>query len=180
MNNIKYYLAYIAACIIVVNIILIKINYKKISNFFKSKLNFKQLLFIFFTNASLIILIYILFPFIWPLLLVSTVKEKLNKNKIAAEEEKSKFHIEFKDLIQKFDLKEIESKEIVHDPLEAVPPLPFGHLHKAWLTYCEQIEAEDELWSFSAAWTTRWDLKEQIEGYVAVRKGAIGPYFRTH
>lgn len=180
MNNIKYYLAYITACFIVVNIILIKINYNNISKFFKSKLNFKQFLYIFFINASIIILIYILFPFIWPLLLISTVKDKLNKNKIAEEEEKSKFQIEFKDLIQKFDLKEIESKEIVHDPLDAVPPLPFGHLHNAWLTYCKQIEAKDELWSFSATWTNRWDSKEQIEGYVAVRKGAIGHYFRTH
>lgn len=172
----KYLKTYLAACFLIANIILIIVNHKKIYKFFKSKLTFKQFMHIFFTNTLTYLLLQIFFPFTWPLLLVIKVKE----NKIAEEEEKSKFHIEFKDLIQKFDRKEIESKEIVHDPLEAVPPLPFGYLHKAWLAYCEQIEAEDDLWSFSATWTNHWSSKEQIEGYVAVRNGAIGPYFRTH
>lgn len=171
---------YLAACFIITNIILIKVNYKNIARFFKLKLNFKQFSYIFLKNASLYLLINTLFPVIWPLLLILQVKEKLNENKVAEEEEKSKFHIEFKDLIQKFDRNDIESKEIVSDPLEAVPPLPFGHLHKAWLTYCKQIEETDELWSFSANWTNLWGTTERIQGYAVVRRGAIGPYFQTH
>lgn len=169
---------YLAAFFIITNIILIKFNHKNIARFFKLKLNFKQFSYIFLKNASLYLLLNTLFPAIWPLLLILKFQEKINKT--AEEEKKSKFHIEFKDLIQKFDRKEIESKEIVNDPLEAVPPLPFGHLHKAWLTYCEQIEATDELWSFSAYWTNPWDTTERIQGYAVVKKGAIGPYFQTH
>lgn len=179
-NNMEYFNTYLAACFIIANIILIKVNHKKIYKFFKLKQTFKQFMYIFFTNALTYLTLQIIFPLTWPLLLVMKIKEDLKEKRIAEEEEKSKFHIELKDLIQILDRKEIENNEIVHDPLEAVPPLPFGHLNKAWLAYCEQIEPKDDLWSFSATWTNHWGSKEQIEGYVAVRKGAIGPYFRTH
>lgn len=176
----KYFYMYLTACFIIANIILIRVNYKKIIKFFTSKLTIKQFIYRFYLESLTYLLVCALFPFIWPILIALNIKEHYEKKKVKEEDEKSKFHVELKDLIQKFDREEIESKEIVHDPLNAVPQLPFGHLHKTWLTFCEQLETEDALWSFSADWKSRWGSKEQIEGYVAVRKGAIGRYFRTH
>ena len=50
------------------------------------------------------------------------------------------------DLINHLSIDEIESRERVHDPLGAVPELPFGHLNQAWKTFREKGTEQDELW----------------------------------
>ena len=83
------------------------------------------------------------------------------------------------DLREQLLVEEIEERERVSDPQGAVPELPFGHLHPAWLAFLEQRGAADALWSFSTHWTTPWGREELREGYVIVREGAIGPHFLT-
>lgn len=65
------------------------------------------------------------------------------------------------------------------DPLKAVPELPFGHLHAAWLKFVEGVTPEDAIWSFSAKWTNGWGRKELMAGYAVVRGDSIGPHFLT-
>lgn len=45
---------------------------------------------------------------------------------------------------------EIERRELVRDPMGAVPSLPFGHLHFAWQAFVQPMQAQDQLWSFLA------------------------------
>ena len=68
-------------------------------------------------------------------------------------------------------LEEIEAREMVDDPLGAVPHVPFGHLNAAWRTFLESRANGDELWSFTAQWQT-WLLQPELRsGYALVRNG---------
>lgn len=90
-----------------------------------------------------------------------------------------KFAVSPGDLREQLAVEEIERRERVSDPLGAVPDLPFGHLHPAWLAFLEQRGTEDALWSFSTHWTPTWGREELRAGYVIVREDAIGPHFLT-
>lgn len=76
-------------------------------------------------------------------------------------------------------MQEIEARELVEDPLGAVPNLPFGHLNATWLRFLEGRSDSDELWSFTASWQTIWDQKELRSGYVLVQNGIPGAHFLT-
>ena len=82
------------------------------------------------------------------------------------------FAVESKHLQERLSVQEIEQREIVDDPLKAVPGLPFGHLHQAWAKFLADLPEEAEVWSFSAQWENRWGQKELREGYVAMRDGS--------
>jgi len=65
------------------------------------------------------------------------------------------------------------------DPLDAAPRIPVGHLNPAWETYKQSIQDGDQLWAFSAPWTSEWGRKEVRDGYVILRGETIGPHFLT-
>ncbi len=89
-------------------------------------------------------------------------------------EEQKEFAIEQQHLQELLTIQEIEKREIVTDPLKAVPELPFGHLHEAWQKFLKDQPDDGELWSFSAR--TNRTLRE---GYVMIKGGALGAYFLT-
>jgi hypothetical protein len=74
-------------------------------------------------------------------------------------------------LLEKLSVQEIEAREVVQDPLGAVPTLPFGHLSGVWAELIAQLQSRDELWSFSAQWHDRWGRPDLRTGYVAWRRG---------
>jgi hypothetical protein len=79
---------------------------------------------------------------------------------------------------KKLSKAEIEAIEHINDPLHAVPNLPFGHLNRVWLAFVDGLEPECELWSFRGRWKTQYS-DDQMQGYVALLGGKIGPYFLT-
>ena len=81
------------------------------------------------------------------------------------------FRVLKKHLVERLTIEQAEASEMVTDPLNAVPPLPFGHLNEAWRGLIEQKALDDELWSFAAAWKGEWAQREWREGYVLVRRG---------
>jgi hypothetical protein len=81
------------------------------------------------------------------------------------------------DLLQPATIGEIEQREIVQDPLGAVPAVPFGHLAAGWISFRSQLEPGDEIWSFRAVRPNDWGGKEQLSGYAAVRLGEIVGHF---
>jgi hypothetical protein len=92
------------------------------------------------------------------------------------------FAVRKADLRERLSLAEAEARERVHDPLHAVPDLPFGHLNPAWKALCaewhsgihgegEEHEVADELWSFSTIWEDESERREERAGYVIVRAG---------
>lgn len=70
-------------------------------------------------------------------------------------------------------VEEVERRECIHDPLGAVPPLPFGHLHQTWECFRADLLPGDELWSFaSPSEEDEWRFRA-VRGYAVRREGAI-------
>jgi hypothetical protein len=93
-------------------------------------------------------------------------------------DEEPEFKVSPSDLVEKLSKAEIEAIEHINDPLHAVPNLPFGHLNRVWLAFVDGLEPECELWSFRGRWKTQYS-DDQMQGYVALLGGKIGPYFLT-
>lgn len=88
------------------------------------------------------------------------------------------FKVSKSDLLEKLSKAEIETREQVFEPLNAVPNLPFGHLNGVWQTFVDGLEPDRELWSFRGRWKTEY-RDWQMQGYAAQRGETIGPYFLT-
>lgn len=97
------------------------------------------------------------------------------------EEEEDDLHLKVKpeELLQQLNCEEIAAREIIEDPLGAVPALPFGHLHDAWLEFIGRLQPGDELWSFRAQRMELWDRDHVHEGYAVVRDGRPRSHFVT-
>lgn len=89
------------------------------------------------------------------------------------------FSVRPEDLLERLSLSEIEARERVMDPLNAVPDVPFGHLHDAWTQFLQEYPDTKEFCSFSACWTKGWGPDELRAGYVILIEQAPGPYFMT-
>ncbi len=82
-------------------------------------------------------------------------------------------------LQERLSLDEVERRERVVDPLNAVPDVPFGHLHARWVEFRAEIGPEDEIWSFSACGESVWNRDQERMGYVIVRPRGIGSSMLT-
>jgi hypothetical protein len=86
-------------------------------------------------------------------------------------------------LIEHLSLEIIEQRELYRDPFNAVPAVPFGHLHEAWQRFCQQLQEEDQLWSFRIDTGNDEGLDYGkrhgvVEGYALLRGGEIcGEFF---
>ena len=78
-----------------------------------------------------------------------------------------KFEVAPEDLHEQLTVQEIGAREMVSDPLGAVPDLPFGHLNVVWRRFLDDCAETDELWSFSKLWRKT----EFRSGYARVRDG---------
>lgn len=88
-------------------------------------------------------------------------------------------------LINHLSVEAIEQAEIYNDPFSAVPPVPFGHLHEAWLRFRHTLLASDQIWSFRADTSDDEDLDwchrhGVVEGYAVLRDGEIIGEFFAH
>ena len=52
-------------------------------------------------------------------------------------------------LSERLSVAEIEAREMIKDPLSAVPSVPFGHLYVAWLAFKSRHVEADGFWAFS-------------------------------
>lgn len=115
----------------------------------------------------------------WPVVVYVTVKEMRQGTAGTGIEKEREFSVERQHLQECLTVQEVERREVVTDPLKAVPELPFGHLNRAWQEFLTGYAAGSELWSFSAQWQTAWGRKELRSGYTIVQGGAPGAYFLT-
>lgn len=121
----------------------------------------------------------ILVVVVWPVAVYMKVKEMFKKKDGAGITEEREFAVERQHLLERMTVPEVEKREVVMDPLKAVPELPFGHLNGAWKQFLDGQPEGCELWSFSARWQTAWGRKELRSGYVMVQNGAPGAHFLT-
>lgn len=117
-------------------------------------------------------------PF-WPVLVFFKVKVLVFGEPNRSPIDEPEFAVARDDLQTQLSLQEIEQREIVFDPLGAAPNVPFGHLNAAWTKFCEGMEHNDSLWSFTAHWTSAWGGKDIRQGYVIVHGEGIGAHFIT-
>lgn len=115
----------------------------------------------------------------WPAALYMKGKEIFGKKSVSGLDEERQFAVERSHLQERLTVLQIETREVVTHPLDAVPDLPFGHLNAAWKTFIGDVGADDELWSFTAPWQTKWGRKEITTGYVVVRGGVPASRFLT-
>ena len=112
----------------------------------------------------------------WPLAIAFAIyfyRRKNAEEATATSFEPDHFTVKPSDLIERLTIEKVENTEIVHDPLLAVPPVPFGHLNRAWLDFKRQIEPGDEIWSFQARWGNYSSPMAVRRGYASVRQGAV-------
>mgnify|MGYP000117170759 FL=1 len=83
------------------------------------------------------------------------------------------------DLIKEFTVEEVEMMEMVNDPLDAAPHLPFGFLNREWKSYLERIGDTKILWSFNILWEEDGCESFNIEGYVVFLDGQASKPFLT-
>ena len=97
--------------------------------------------------------------------------EFLNERRLAREREEAIFKVKSQHLLERLTVDEIEARELVQDPLNAVPKVPFGHLNAVWTQVRSAMQPGDELWSFTATWPGEYGSPELRKGYVLWRRG---------
>lgn len=86
------------------------------------------------------------------------------------------FSMKKNDLIEVMSVLDIETKEIVFDPLNEVQQVPFGHLNNTW----EEFKGS---YSLSTLWSFKCEYKDYSgffikEGYAKLENdGSINTYF---
>jgi hypothetical protein len=68
----------------------------------------------------------------WPAAWWMRCAELLNERRMARQREEEIFKVRPQYLLERLTIDEIEAREMVQDPLSAVPQLPFGHLNVVW------------------------------------------------
>ena len=110
---------------------------------------------------------------LWPLLIAGFAVDHLMRGR---RHPPLPFAVRRPDLLEPHTDEAVAERERIHDPLGAVPDLPFGHLHGAWLDFLADRQPGQVLWSFAAAGRegyTTWHRR----GYVLVDGAAIGAHF---
>lgn len=74
-------------------------------------------------------------------------------------------------LIERLAVAAVEAREVVADPLAAVPALPFGHLNQAWQKFVAHMRPDHELWSFGGTLAGPAGARRVFEGYALVQGG---------
>ena len=101
----------------------------------------------------------------WPVAAYMNVRMMLKKKAASVVEKEREFAVEPQHLLERLTVQEIETREVVTDPLMAAPELPFGHLNAVWQEFLHGKADGDEVWSFSARWQTTWGRNELRSGY---------------
>jgi hypothetical protein len=106
----------------------------------------------------------------WPVAWWMRSSELLNERRMARQREEEVFKVKRRHLLERLTVDQIEDREMVQDPLIAVPKLPFGHLNGVWCQVKAAIQPGDELWSFTATWLGEFGSPELRKGYVLWRR----------
>lgn len=139
----------------------------------------KKLLHRILNNLVVPVLAAVAVVVVWPAALYMKGKEIFGTKSDFAPDEEQQFAVERGHLQERLTVAQIEAREVVADPLGAVPTLPFGHLNAAWRTFIANSDASDEVWSFTAPWQTTRGRREIRAGYVVVRGGDPAAHFLT-
>lgn len=101
-----------------------------------------------------------------------------NDRAITRRKEEQIFRVTREALIEPLTVEVIEARELVSDPLNAVPFLPFGHLNEVWCQLKSELKPGDQLWSFRKYWQDDCGRPDLRAGYAIWRgsKAALHIY----
>lgn len=116
---------------------------------------------------------------LWPVAVCMYLKDIFWKDKEPELKRGREFAVAHDHLQQQLSVQGVEAREIVNDPLGAVPNIPFGHLNPAWRTFLANHSDDDALWSFTARWENALGGEELKAGYVFVHDGVPLSHFLT-
>lgn len=166
-NFLFYFLLYFFCGFILVSYLVIQAYIRNLSHFFDDNI---------IKDALICFLCILLWPIIIMMISYSLYEDwKYSKTN----NQYKQFELQLTDLVEKITICEVELREFVCDPLNAAPSIPFGHLNSAWLKFCEDLESQDELWTFDLLWSSPWGKNERFAGYASVRNGKINMIFYT-
>ncbi len=120
---------------------------------------------------------------LWPIALVMVAKwrrEAQREERHLQEEREARENqaaVEMSELLERVSIETIEAQETVHDPLNAAPAVPFGHMGASWIAFRSKLTPEDEIWRYEAIRSGDWGCQEQTSGYAAVRGQEIVAHF---
>jgi hypothetical protein len=116
------------------------------------------------------VLVVLAMVLLWPVAWWMKFADLLGNWRAARIREDAVFKVKRPDLLERLPVEEIESREIMRDPLHAVPDLPFGHLNSVWTRLKAMTQTQDEFWSFDVTWLGDFGRYERRKGYVLWRR----------
>lgn len=121
-------------------------------------------------------LTFILVWLVWPVAIVLTIIEMLKDKKAGVNRDqrnKSKAFFLSKDaLLKEMTVAEIERTNMVIDPMDATPNLPFGHLNALWVGFRDGLEPDETLHLFESVGPNTFK-RQLIWGYAVCKAGRI-------
>ena len=117
---------------------------------------------------------------VWPVAIYIKAKDIFSNKTVKMpkiDEEDKEFAVNRADLLQQMSINEINLLEKVYDPIGATPNVAFGHLNPSWVKFTSCLQSQDEIWTFSANWTSFWGGKDVRTGYAILRDGKVSDYF---
>ena len=130
-------------------------------------------------------LAFFLMWLVWPVVFVLKIKDSLQKRALAAqavqaeqEAEPPTFALNESELLRQVTVDEVERTNLIHDPLEAVPNIPFGHCNARWVFFRDSLQANETLWEFES---TRSELAgvQAMWGYAVKREGKVDRFMTS-
>jgi len=95
-------------------------------------------------------LIWLVWPFAIWLKLRETFTKKSEISEARKRSEIKEFTLTNDELLREVSIEEVERTNFIHDPLEAVPNLPFGHCNARWVALRDSLEPNETLWEFES------------------------------
>jgi hypothetical protein len=119
---------------------------------------------------------------VWPVVFVLKIRDSLKKKALAAQTEQEAeppaFALNDSELLRQVTVDEVERTNLIHDPLEAVPNIPFGHCHARWVLFRDSLQANETLWEFES---TRSELAgvQAMWGYAVRGEGKVDRFMTS-
>jgi len=101
-----------------------------------------------------------------------------NPNPNSEDLEELAFALSDFELTRQVTIEEVERTNIIQDPMEAVPNIPFGHCNARWVVFKDALQENETLWEFES---TRSELKgvQAMWGYAVKRDGRVDRFLTT-
>ena len=101
-----------------------------------------------------------------------------NSNSNPEDLEEIAFALNDFELTRQVSIEEVERTNLIQDPMEAVPNIPFGHCNARWVVFKDSLQDNETLWEFES---TRSELKgvQAMWGYAVKRDGRVDRFTTT-